>query len=149
MKKILYSEQCGNGIEISVIDQSRKTAGDRWLVKISCTVECPVPAQPSGDKFPEGAGGVAESKEKVSKVFYRERNFIEEGDRQGVAADLLQQLKTTVFPYLRKEATVQKLLAADGGLRQEPAGGSDAANRFSHLDRDEGPADFSSLFSDK
>ena len=29
--KILYSEVCGNGLEITVFDMSRKIAGDRWL----------------------------------------------------------------------------------------------------------------------
>lgn len=154
VKKILYSEVCGNGIEITVADLSRKIAGDRWLVRLAITVEGRMPPASVPSLSPDDLSAcegrcTAAGEHKVSKVFHRERNFVDDGERQGVVEDLLKRLQTTIFPYLRTSAAMQKLLAANGAPRYESAGRSEAANRFAHLDREEGPADFSSLFREK
>ena len=60
--------------------------------------------------------------------------------------ELLEQLKTTLFPYLRKASFADRLLAeSQAGLRQMMAS-EDGENPYAHLDEEEGPADFSSLF---
>lgn len=153
-KEMLYSEIFGNGLEISVIDQSRKIAGDRWLVKIKCTVESrrqtntPQSSSSQG-RIQEQKSGLTEDREGVLKVFFRERNFVDSEERESVVAELLEQLKSTVLPYLRSDSALQKLLATKGDPEKEQSDQADAENRFAHLDREEGPADFSSLFREK
>ena len=152
--KILYSEVCGNGLEITVFDMSRKIAGDRWLVRIKCIIE----SRPLNTslkfsspevRLPEQEKGMAESEEKVSKLLFRERNFVDAREREDAVAALLEQLQIKIFPYLRTQSAVQKLLALKNRAQQEQSVQTDADNLFAHLDRDEGPADFSSLFREK
>ena len=146
---ILYSEVCPNGIEITVTDQSRKIAGDRWLVKIQCRVESsicrPSPSSPDCAVFPKEE----ENHKKASKVFNRERNFIDNNEREFVVDDLLQQMKSTLFPYLRKRSAAVGLQASCASVREGASGREDVDLPFAHLDSDDGPADFSFLFKEK
>ena len=147
----LYSELFENGLLITVVDQSRKIAGDRWLVKIKCKVQCSIPASSSPPleghlEFPGKEGGKTEGREIYSKIFWRERNFVEAKDRLRVLEDLQKQLKETIFPYLRREAAAEKLRASGTFRLEETSSRTDIDNPFVHLDQDDGPADFSSLF---
>lgn len=147
----LYSELFENGIQISVIDHSRKIAGDRWLIKIKCLVQYSMPASSSSPlegclEFSEKGKGETEDKEIYSKIFWRERNFVEAKDRQRVLEDLQKQLKETIFPYLRREAVVEKLCSSRTLPHEKASSRGDLDNPFAHLDQDDAPADFSSLF---
>ena len=148
---VLYSELCENGITITVFDRSRKIAADRWLVKVKCMVESGVvvkscQAGASGPEFVGEESSKTEIPKTFSKVFWRERNFIDDKEREHVLADLVQQMKETVFPYLRRGKTAEKLRNPGSHPHDEPASRKDSGNPFAHLDQDDGPADFSSLF---
>lgn len=143
-------EQLTNGITITYLDESKKIAGDRWLVKIRCQASIPL----------QGWMREALSKEDAQTAFCREqfngqllyetiseRNFIDDEDKTKVLLQLRNCFEDNALCYLAKEVFVRQLFV----VRQ-----AECVKQYvlqlntSSLpevgEDDHGPADFSSCF---
>jgi len=151
VEKVLQKEKFDNGVHLIFVDRSRQIAGDRWLVKIECALY--LDAETARRWLAENRSGMeneVEEEENEGKILLRklirERNFIADTERLQAVDEILKQLRTTIFPYLRKSSAVARLLLEAFPAGSHGEGAVAVENPFSHLDDDEGPADFSSLF---
>jgi len=144
-ENVFFEETYENGVRLTVVDLSRKIAGDRWQVKIICNVSivrrkidfCIVERE------------LAETADEACwplKQLVRQRNFVDGEERIEVCNELLRQLKTTVFPYLKSDSFVDRLLDRSFPRKNLTLKEKDEGNPFEDLDKDDGPADFSCLF---
>ena len=151
-EKILQEKKFPNGIKVGFYDLSRKVAADRWLVKVRCEASLEL----GDDAFQsvEDENLVDELKRKfdgeITHVICKERNFIDEKEKDAVLSELLTQLQENVCAYLGGERFPQRLLQkkiADFQTEFE------LARRLAPVpaepdEDDEGPADFSACFRD-
>jgi len=93
-----------NGLEVEFWDYSRRLAGDRWLVGLLVKI----PIEVSESDFDGLEGGSALFQEFVEKnggptIFFelqKERNFIDEREKDQVFSNLLENLKKHTLAYM-------------------------------------------------
>jgi len=141
-----------NGIIVSYENMSRLIAADRWLVKIKCKVFCPVNLDDLSSLAGDDQELLAELRnvfaEGLSHEILRERNFVDEAEKQEIIEEIIAQYEINVENYMGSDVFTRRLLKTRAGeivdsfrLRQnmppEPV-----------MDDDDGPADFSACFRD-
>jgi len=108
-----------NGMTVSYRDQSKKLAGDRWLVRCRCRVSLPLSGwmdqELSGDDpqtvfCREQFGGA------LAHEMVMERTFIDAADRETVLAELMRSFEENLEGYLARDTFVRQLFAVQ---RQE------------------------------
>lgn len=139
-----------NGVTIAYLDESKKVAGDRWLVKLRCRVSAPL----------QGWMVEAVSGSDLQAAFCRqrlgaglrhetvlERNFIDAGARERVLAEMIDGLEETLLGYLATEGFARQL------YRKQLAEATEHFRRQAvppvpqaEVDDPPGPADFSACF---
>ncbi|MBA3016009.1 MAG: hypothetical protein FP815_13850 [Desulfobulbaceae bacterium] len=105
-------EKLTNGITIRYFDESKKIAGDRWLVKLRCHASIP-----QQEWMMEALNGDDEQtlfcrEQFGGQLFYeafRERNFIDDGEKDNVLIQLRNCFDDNVLGYLAKEEFVKQL----------------------------------------
>lgn len=154
-EEILQNRVLENGIRVVVRDRSRRIAGDRWQVKVEAEVsilretvllllsrlgrqtsDLPVDAGVSGDL--------------IGRIIHRERQFVADQEEKQVRDEEASSLLAHIEVYLSRPDFAGQLLLAV--LREEAERRLLDASRpdsYGHLDEDDGPADFSSLFRDQ
>ncbi|UCD78264.1 MAG: hypothetical protein JSW26_23085 [Desulfobacterales bacterium] len=92
-----------NGLILEMYDQSRKVAGDRWLVKLVAKIDIPI------DRLQTDAGEIRADDFKVLQASLgncirfqqgRERNFVDGRQKNAVFNDLLNSFLTSSQRYL-------------------------------------------------
>lgn len=153
LDEVIFDRELANGLHVVIRDNSKRIAADRWFVKLNCLCEMEIdPA--SLARLTMGAEELAAfSKEQGGKArhqFIKERNFVDEGEREEVVAELLAQIEDTTLAYLATSGFATNLLqqnvddfCQEYRVRQEMG-----LNRDSGEDDDDGPADFSACFED-
>ncbi len=102
-------ERCDlpNGLTVEFLDASRKVAGDRWYVGLVTRIPVPVSrddllALPEGpklaDEFLEKTGGI------ITFELKKERNFIDEREKDRIFEGIHSRLKAHVLDYLAHES---------------------------------------------
>lgn len=140
-----------NGITVKLFDKSRKISGDRWAIKIVCELRMAIPVNAntwcaeSGEelfqKFYEKMAGV------IRYSIIKERNFVDDKERDKVIKALVLQFDETVNTYLNNLTFPKKLLVKEyeefklGYREPVPTTAQDT-------DENDGPADFSGCFRD-
>lgn len=152
---LLKSEKLSNGILVSYYDLSKKVAGDRWLIKLVCEAAIPfakVTENTSMNGEDEEILGAMEERFGNNLTFdlAKERNFIDEAEKDLVFADLLDQLRRNALAYLENDMFPQKLFTRTFAefkreyLTRKELGLFDDQD----VEEDDGPADFSACFKD-
>lgn len=148
---ILESIMLANGIQMTCYDLSRKIAADRWLVKVKCEAVLQVPDE-LFDAIDDADMASAMKQDCANTVIhtrYRERNFIDEKDKDGVRQELFNQLSENAQTYMGGELFSRKLFekkVAEFKLQYQI---QKERERLAVTDEeDEGPADFSACFRD-
>lgn len=152
-ENIIEERQMDNGAQLKIIDQSRKIAGDRWFVKVSCQAIVPVtdklyPTQEDHlllQKIKDAMG------HEMTFVIDKERIFVAEEDKEEVLNLLVAQINENMLAYLQSEALPSRLFGKRyEELRkkclfqlQNPSAEDDEED-----EEDDGPADFSACFRD-
>jgi hypothetical protein len=104
-EKLIKTIVLGNGLILEIYDQSRKVAGDRWLVKIVSKIDIPI------DYLIRNARGRSQldlNIDELRKFFNacvrfeqkKERNFISEEEKDIVFNDLLTSYLKSTQAYL-------------------------------------------------
>ena len=102
-KELIEESTLENGLTLHLYDRSRRVAGDRWFVSLLAEIEVPIdrdqllgchhgPEQVIDDFIKEARGTVVFRMEK-------ERNFIDEREREEVMDGLLHTLKESCLDY--------------------------------------------------
>ncbi|MGV1098757.1 hypothetical protein ACUUL3_05030 [Thiovibrio sp. JS02] len=151
--EILEERRLANGLTVTVYDRSKKIAGDRWLVKILCEAKFPVdddffarPAEPDRQLLAEVRARMAGV---VTFAVVKERNFIDDAEREPtlnamveqVAANMVEYFANPKFPeklFFRKYEELRQACLIERHYRRGAVVPED----------DEGPADFSACFRD-
>lgn len=150
-ENILLTRKLPNGIRVTFYDMSKRLAADRWLVKVRCEAVLALAPEDYGiiddlelldalkQKF---AGG-------VTHTIVRERNFIDEREKDAICQELLSQLEENAFVYLGGERFPASLLEKKiGDFRKEFELERKRSAVAGAVDEDDGPADFSACFRD-
>lgn len=103
---IVCRHKLGNGIELILLDRSRVTAGDRWLVELKCEAHI---------KTDEDFWALVDSEdqklhEDIQKIMgdclvfetTKQRNFIDADERETVLQEMVRQVYSSVLGYLKK-----------------------------------------------
>ncbi len=102
-----------NGLDVYFYDCSRKIAGDRWYVKLLARI--PVETNKERferlggephlyDDFVEATGGI------VNFELHKERNFVDEREKDQVFKAILSRLKEHALDYMAHEDFADKFL---------------------------------------
>ena len=148
MEKVL-EKKLANGVVFTCYDASRRMAGDRWLVRLRCTASLP---------FDDGMRRLCAGDDEES-VYVREqlsgglefemdmeKVFVDQQERDGVFAGLLERAEENLLDYMAKESFIHGLLAKKQAEYRERYRLRRQDASYDYLDDDDGPADFSDCF---
>jgi hypothetical protein len=100
----IYKEELANGIMVRVTDKSRRVAGDRWHIKLVCTVSLPVEEgmiKVRDDDDPELLAMIRTLLgSEVMKEFVQERTFVDVQEKDEMVAEMLASTKGNIQGYL-------------------------------------------------
>lgn len=153
---IIEQRRLENNMTLTVHDQSKKMAGDRWLIKIICEAKMPVDAGFFARVAEDDLALQAEVREamagSVTFSVTKERTFIAETERAALVERMVTEIMTNMVTYLNRPEFPDKLFARKyAELRERCA----TARHYRGLqdesrdrDDDDGPADFSACFKE-
>jgi rRNA maturation protein Rpf1 len=106
-EKLIKTMDLKNGMQLKFYDNSRKLAGDRWLISLNVRMEIPVTEVSINDKG-KSIEIVNEIKEVLGeKVLFeqkRERIFVAQSEKQAVFEELYDFFIDSVLGYLSNKA---------------------------------------------
>ena len=142
-------KELANGMIATYLDESKKLAADRWLVKFRCRIAMPLQQWMLDDLAatdPQTSFCREQFEGHLTHEIVMERNFIDATEKAQVMADMIERLDDTMLVYLSKETFVRQLFAtkltefrqryAQQGWDERPAEGAEIPE----------PADFSACF---
>lgn len=98
------------GLEIELVNLSRKLAGDRYLFALEARLDIPV--ADSGLDEPTKALLEKVYGPAVPYAHRYERNFIDENDLKSLTAKMKGEFESSVLPYLKREDITHRILQA-------------------------------------
>ena len=142
-------KELANGMTATYVDESKKLAADRWLVKLRCRIAMPLAGwmldELAGDD-PQANFCRAQFAGRLAHEIVMERNFIDAADRERVLAELIERLENTVLGYLEREVFVRQLFAVKRAEMLERYAQQLASAGVDEEDEGPEPADFSACF---
>jgi hypothetical protein len=97
-RKQIHTINLENRLVLNIYDESRKVAGDRWMVR--CTAEIEIPVDCAEDAAINMDDLKACLGEKVLFQQKRERIFIDEKEKDQSFAEMCEAVMKTSLPYL-------------------------------------------------
>jgi hypothetical protein len=149
--KILESNMLANGLQVTFYDLSKKIAADRWQVKVKCESVLKVQDElyDAIDDAELASAMKQDCANTVIHTFYRERNFIDEKEKDGVLQELFNQLSENVRTYMGGELFSRKLFEKKVDEFKLKYMVQKERDRLAATDEeDDEPADFSACFRD-
>ncbi len=102
----LESYQLPNGLTAEVYDYSRRVAGDRWLVGLIIRIDIEV-TESDFQEFENGKELFEKFREEqgdcVTFEIKKERNFIDQREKDEIFAELLNSIKENTLKYMGHE----------------------------------------------
>jgi hypothetical protein len=148
----IYKEELANGITARVTDKSRQVAGDRWYIKLVCTVILPVAegmVKVRDDDGPELLTMVrTRLGSEAMKEFVQERNFVDEQEKDEVLAELLVRTKGNIKGYLASAKFPAPFFDRCCDEARTACLAEINLPTEEQADDDDGPTDFSGCFQD-
>lgn len=102
-KELIEEIKLDNGLVLRLFDRSRRVAGDRWYIGLLAEIEIPVKEDYLKDLHPKREdlkSFLEETKGIVVFQMKKERNFIDEREREEVLKGLLNTLKASCVSYM-------------------------------------------------
>ncbi|HIJ91243.1 MAG: hypothetical protein OEV89_11145 [Desulfobulbaceae bacterium] len=151
---IIEQRTLGNNMTLTVYDQSKKMAGDRWLIKIICEAELPVDEEFFSLLSEDDLALQAEIREamagSVKFSATKERTFVAETERASMVECMVADILSNMVTYLNRPEFPAKLFARKyEELRMACSTARHyrgLPNEEHEMDGDDGPADFSACF---
>jgi len=151
---IIEQRSLENNMTLTVYNQSKKMAGDRWLIKIICEAELPVGEEFFSRLSETDLALQAEVREamagSVKFSATKERTFIAETERASLVELMVADILTNMVTYMNRPEFPEKLFARK---YEELRTACSTARHYRGLpdeehdgDADDGPADFSACF---
>ena len=107
----LESYELPNGLTADVYDYSRKLAGDRWLVGLIIRIDVEV-TESDFAQFENGKELFERFKEEngnsVTFEMTKERNFIDQQEKDAIFAELLKSIKENTLKYMGHEKLAER-----------------------------------------
>ncbi|MBW1841180.1 MAG: hypothetical protein JRF27_01800 [Deltaproteobacteria bacterium] len=106
-EKLIKTMDLENNMRLNFYDDSRKLAGDRWLVSLMVRMEIPVSETLlPGDRqsVEEGEGPLGVLGEKVVFEQNRKRIFVDEDEKENVLRELIDRFQENTCHYLARES---------------------------------------------
>jgi len=109
--KLIKTIDLVNNMQLNFYDESKKQAGDRWLVSLVIRMEIPVGEALLHDEHPSTE--TLEEAEKVlgEKVLFeqkRERIFVDEKEKETALTEMSEMFLDSVLQYLSHEAFLKQ-----------------------------------------
>lgn len=154
--EIIEQRSLENTMTLTVYDQSKKMAGDRWLIKIICEAELPVDEGFFSRVPEEDIALQAEVREamagSVRFSVTKERTFVAESERIALVERMVTEIMDNMAGYLNRSEFPEKLFVSKYRELRESCATARHYRNLPDADRagndDEGPADFSACFKD-
>ena len=114
--KLVEKRHLSNGVVISVFDQSRKIAGDRWYVRYLCEAAIPRSLfEDFLDNKQEGDEGLTKYiqsrlEEAVLHRFIKEKHFVAVTELDAIKDEFISQIMRTALSYLSKPVYPEKFV---------------------------------------
>ena len=154
--EIIEQRSLENNMTLTVYDQSKKMAGDRWLIKIICEAELPVDEEFFSRISEADIALQAEVREvmagSVKFSATKERTFVAETERASLVELMVADILTNMVTYMNRPEFPERLFARK---YEEIRLACFTARHYRSLsgedrdgDDDGGPADFSACFKD-
>lgn len=112
----------GNGLVLEIYDQSRKMAGDRWLVKLVAKINIPIErlSADSGELRPDDIRALQSSWGNYIRFEQKlERNFIDGKKKDAVLQDLMTSFLNSSQGYLSHPDFAQRFALREDRKRQQ------------------------------
>jgi hypothetical protein len=147
---ILSRQTLANGMELIVVDHSRKVAGDRWQIRLVWQAAMPVAAEFFAGLAGEDPAFLAVLREKIGDrltfSLAREKNFVAEADKGARVEALLQEGLANMLSYFNAPRFPERIFF----LRcEEERRAWQLARHYQTAaegEEDGGPVDFSACF---
>jgi hypothetical protein len=148
----IADKKIGDNISITYFDRSRKITGDRWLVELTGEVEVAVSEtfwatvhEPDSDLLECIRKRIGDH---IHFSISRNRNFVDEKEKQKIFAELFGRFEENVAQYLDSPDFSHKLFVKHFNEAKEKCQTEGYRTPEPELpeDEDQGPADFSHLF---
>jgi hypothetical protein len=151
LMELIESKELASGMVVTIEDASKRVAGDRWLVKIRCEATIPVPQECIDEQVEEDdslkAAVLARLGERLAFAVSKERNFVDDREKEAVLAGLVENVRKNMLTYLANPLFPARLFASH---YEEERANCLVERHYQALpqveDEEEGPADFSALF---
>ncbi|MEW6593299.1 MAG: hypothetical protein AB1413_00345 [Thermodesulfobacteriota bacterium] len=149
--ELVERRELASGMVVAIHDLSKPVAGDRWLVKIRCEATIPVPQECIDQQVEEDgslkAAVLARLGEQLTFAVSKERNFVDDREKEAVLAGLVANVRENILAYLANPLFPARLFASH---YEETRANCLVERHYQALtqtdEEDEGPADFSALF---
>lgn len=142
-------KELANGMTATYVDESKKLAADRWLVKLRCCIATPLKGwmldDLAGDD-PQTLFCRAQFAGRLAHEIVMERNFIDAAEKDLVMDELIERLENTVLGYLERELFVRQLFAVKMKEFAELYARQGWTERLEEGGEPAEPADFSACF---
>ncbi len=140
-----------DGMVVTIHDESKRVAGDRWLVKIRCEATMPLPRSCVEALVEEDgalkAAVLARLGDRLTFAVVKERNFIDAREKEAVLTGLVDNVRQNVLGYLASPNFPGRLFANRYAKLRESCLLERHYQGLPKADEEEpGPADFSALF---
>jgi hypothetical protein len=150
-EKLIETKTLENGVKVSLFDFCKPIAADRWYVKILCRIELAVPEEKLGGSGLDSAGQTAFAehyKGVLIHEFAKERNFVDENDRDEVVAAIVAQVNDNSLSYVANPVFAENLFRqkVEEFIQEQHVRAQMGVDHAE--EEDDGPADFSSCFQD-
>ncbi len=146
--KDLGSRRLNNGITVTITDESRRLAGDRWYVRLVFRIRLADDVARSCLERLDPARAATDDLPVWERLIVRERHFVDEGEVAELRQEMIDGFERSILPYLCSPRGPERLVAERLRSWRPPAAAT-TDNPYGALDEDDGPADFSFLFSDR
>ena len=115
-------ETLANGLELQLMDASRKLMGDRWLVRFMARVQVPVTSKVlSQDQLPESIEVLkAALGDSVTYEYVGERNFIDVNEKDKIFAQEKASFMESAYPYLNRSDFPTRFVVSQYRKKTEP-----------------------------
>lgn len=152
LNKILEVKELANGVRLTLIDNSRTIAGDRWFLKLDLEAFVAIPEAYWTARQDKEAPLLSRIRElmgdKAKFSSSREKHFVDDKERPTLMEGLLTEVHTTILPYLSSPAFADKLIDDQFNKTKTRVLQENRPNTARADDDDDGPADFSHCFRD-